>query len=152
MSHHSLIRYRLPATGEPVPLLHIAPSKTDIERILVISPELADVLAVIITRVRGPAARCPWSPADPLERAWHPPSPLLLQRRAGTETAFRAAPSATCSKPRWPERGRPTPRPAAHLHPTRLQTDVHHRALLTASPAHLPGDRRSPGHQCHPRL
>ena len=45
LSHHSLVQYRLPSTGELVPLLHIAPSKADVERLLVISPELADVLA-----------------------------------------------------------------------------------------------------------
>lgn len=28
-SHHSLIQYRLPTNGEVVPLLQIAPSKTD---------------------------------------------------------------------------------------------------------------------------
>ena len=44
LSHHSFIQYRLPATGELIPLLQIAPSKTDTERLLVISPELADVL------------------------------------------------------------------------------------------------------------
>ena len=31
ISHHSLVQYRLPATGELVPLLQIAPSKTDAE-------------------------------------------------------------------------------------------------------------------------
>jgi hypothetical protein len=34
LSHHSLIQYRLPSTGEVVPLLQIAPSKTDTERLL----------------------------------------------------------------------------------------------------------------------
>ena len=34
LSHHSLVQYRLPSTGEMVPLLHIAPSKTDAERLL----------------------------------------------------------------------------------------------------------------------
>ena len=34
LSHHSLIQYRLPATGELIPLLQIAPSKTDAERLL----------------------------------------------------------------------------------------------------------------------
>ena len=53
LSHHSLVQYRLPATGELVPLLQIAPSKTDAERLLVVSPELADVLSAIITRIRG---------------------------------------------------------------------------------------------------
>ena len=49
LTHHSLIQYRHPTTGELIPLLHIAPSKTDTERLLVISPELADVLSTIIT-------------------------------------------------------------------------------------------------------
>ena len=53
LSHHSLIQYRLPATGELIPLLQITPSKTDEERLLVISPELADVLSTIIGRIRG---------------------------------------------------------------------------------------------------
>ena len=34
LSHHSLIQYRLPTSGELVPLLQIAPSKTDQERLL----------------------------------------------------------------------------------------------------------------------
>jgi hypothetical protein len=36
LSHHSLVQYRLPSTGELVPLLSVAPSKTDAERLLVI--------------------------------------------------------------------------------------------------------------------
>lgn len=54
LTHHSFIQYRLPTTGELVPLLQIAPSKTDAERLLLISPELADVLSAIICRVRDP--------------------------------------------------------------------------------------------------
>lgn len=50
LSHHSLTQYRLPSTGELVPLLQIAPSKTDTERLLVVSPELADVLSTVIRR------------------------------------------------------------------------------------------------------
>ncbi|MEZ0095258.1 hypothetical protein [Streptacidiphilus sp. EB129] len=34
LSHHSFIQYTLPSTGEVVPLLQIAPSKTDQERLL----------------------------------------------------------------------------------------------------------------------
>ncbi|WP_345679974.1 hypothetical protein [Yinghuangia aomiensis] len=61
--HHSLVQYRLPTTGEIVPLLQIAPSKTDQERVLLVSPELADVLATIIRRVHDPApAPSPSSP------------------------------------------------------------------------------------------
>lgn len=59
LSHHSLTQYRLPSTGELVPLLQIAPSKTDTERLLVASPELADVLSTVIRRVRGPDGAIP---------------------------------------------------------------------------------------------
>ena len=94
LSHHSLIQYTLPSTGERVPLLQIAPSKTDAERLLVISPELADVLAAIISRVRGRdgALGCVAS-YDSHERVWNPPMPLLFQRRFGLE--HRAIPAAT---------------------------------------------------------
>ena len=44
LTHHGITEYRLPTTGELVPLLQIAPSKTDTERLLLVSPELADVL------------------------------------------------------------------------------------------------------------
>jgi len=87
LSHHSLVQYRLPGTGEVVPLLQIAPSKTDTERLLIVSPELADVLSAIITRLQQPSGKIPLVPAyDGHERIWLPPAPLLFQRRAGTET------------------------------------------------------------------
>ena len=94
LSHHSLIQYTLPGTGEPVPLLQIAPSKTDTERLLVISPELADVLAAVITRIRARdgALGCVAS-YDSHERVWNPPMPLLFQRRFGIE--HRAIPADT---------------------------------------------------------
>ncbi|NMO56076.1 site-specific integrase [Actinoplanes sp. TBRC 11911] len=86
LSHHSLVQYRLPTTGELVPLLQIAPSKTDIERLLVVSPELADVLSTIIQRVRGANRAIPLVASyDPRERTWSPALPLLFQRRVGTE-------------------------------------------------------------------
>jgi hypothetical protein len=88
LSHHSLIQYRLPATGELIPLLQITPSKTDQERLLVISPELADVLSTIIGRIRGDD-----QPDVPLvvsydqnERVYNPPMPLLFQHRRRLET------------------------------------------------------------------
>ena len=58
LSHHSLIQYRLPSTGELIPMLQIAPSKSDAERLLVIGPELAEVLSAIIRRVRVPPGPC----------------------------------------------------------------------------------------------
>ena len=87
ITHHSLVQYRLPSTGELVPLLQIAPSKTDSERLLVvISPELADVLSSIIRRVRGAIAAVPVIPAyDRTECVWLAPAPWLFQRRLGTE-------------------------------------------------------------------
>jgi hypothetical protein len=60
LSHHSFVQYRLPGTGELVPLLQIVPSKTDAERLLVISPELADVLSAIISRIRGTSHAVPF--------------------------------------------------------------------------------------------
>jgi len=53
LSHHSLIQYTLPGSGEIIPLLQIVPSKTDAERLLVSSPSYR--------RPRGrssPAVRC----------------------------------------------------------------------------------------------
>ena len=86
-THHSLVQYRLPSTGELVPLLQIAPSKTDAERLLVVSPELADVLSAIITRLQQPEGKIPLTARyDHHEHIWQPPAPLLFQRRAGTET------------------------------------------------------------------
>jgi integrase len=86
LSHHSLVQYRLPSTGELVPLLSVAPSKTDTERLLVIDPELADVLSAVITRTRGADGAIPLVPSyDIRERTWNPPMPLLFQRRIGLE-------------------------------------------------------------------
>jgi hypothetical protein len=86
ITHHSLIQYRLPTTGELVPLLQIVPSKTDEERLLVVSPELADVLSTIIRRIREPSGAVPLVPAyDHYECIWKPPAPVLFQRRFTTE-------------------------------------------------------------------
>jgi len=97
LSHHSLIQYRLPDTGQLIPLLQITPSKTDAERLLVISPELADVLSTIVARIRGgqPTVASVVS-YDKSERVYNPPMPLLFQWRRGlenrpvTETSLRS--------------------------------------------------------------
>jgi integrase len=96
LSHHSLVQYRLPTSGELVPLLQVAPSKTDQERLLVVSPELADVLAAIVGRVRDDEGRVPLVVSyDKNERVYNPPMPLLFQCRrrledhAVSETALR---------------------------------------------------------------
>jgi integrase len=87
LSHHSLVQYRTPGTGELVPLLHIAPSKTDVERLLVISPEVADVLAAVIRRVRDDTGAVPLVIAyDVHECEFTPPMPVLFQRRVGADS------------------------------------------------------------------
>jgi Phage integrase family len=97
LSHHSLIQYRLPGTGELIPLLQIAPSKTDAERLLVVAPELADVLSAIVTRIRDGQPHVPLAVSyDKNERLYNPPMPLLFQwrrrveNRPVTETSLRS--------------------------------------------------------------
>jgi len=86
LTHHSITEYRLPSTGELVPLLQIAPSKTDTERLLLVSPELADVLSAIVSRLRAPSGAIPLVAAyDVREKVWNPPMPLLFQRSIGSE-------------------------------------------------------------------
>jgi len=86
LSHHSITEYCLPSSGEVVPLLQIAPSKTDTERLLLVSPELADVLSAIVTRLRAPSGAVPLVPPyDIRERVCNPPMPLLFQRAIGNE-------------------------------------------------------------------
>lgn len=81
LTHLALISHRLPKTGEIVPLLQIVPSKADQERLLLVSPELASVLATIITRLRGEGGGSIRlvSRFDPHERLTGPPLPHLFQ-------------------------------------------------------------------------
>ncbi|SDJ02338.1 Phage integrase family protein [Actinokineospora alba] len=51
-THLGLVSYQLPDTGEIVPMLQIVPSKSNEERLLLVGPELASVLASIISRLR----------------------------------------------------------------------------------------------------
>ncbi len=84
ITHRSLAAYTLPTTGEVIPLLQITPSKTDRERLLVVSPELAEVLAVIIKRVRAGNEHVPLvARYDYAERVHSPPLPFLFQRPWG---------------------------------------------------------------------
>jgi Phage integrase family len=54
---------------------------------MLVSPELADVLATIISRIGGSAAAVPLVPTyDRHECTWSPPLPLLFQRRHGGDT------------------------------------------------------------------
>jgi integrase len=86
LTHQAITSYRLPSTGELVPLLQIVPSKTDVERLLLVDPELADVLSAIIYRIRTPNGAAPLVPAyDYAEKIWMPPMGLLFQRTVGGE-------------------------------------------------------------------
>lgn len=84
ITHRSFVSYTLPTTGEIIPMLQITPSKTDQERLLVISPELAAVFAEIIHRVRGDDEHLPLvSRYDAAERTHSAELPFLFQRRWG---------------------------------------------------------------------
>ena len=94
LTHHSLVQYRPPGTGELIPLLHIVPSKTDTERLLVVSPELADVLSAIICRIRDNTGTVPLAVTyDYHERIYGPPMPILFQKRVGLENRQISAPA-----------------------------------------------------------
>ena len=85
MTHLGLVSYKLPKTGEVVPMLQIVPSKSNEERLLLVSPELASVLASIITRLRAenngtvPLTRR----YDYYQRETGPALPHLFQHRNG---------------------------------------------------------------------
>ncbi|OHV43683.1 tyrosine-type recombinase/integrase [Pseudofrankia sp. BMG5.36] len=83
ITHLALVSHRLPNTGEIVPLLQIVPSKSNEERLLLVSPELASVLATIVTRLRADSGgTIPLTIRyDANERTEGPPSPHLFQRR-----------------------------------------------------------------------
>ena len=84
LTHGSVVAYTLPTSGEVIPLLQITPSKTDRERVLVVSPELADVLGTIIVRVCGGRDGLPLlSRYDSAERLHSPTLPFLFQRPWG---------------------------------------------------------------------
>ncbi|HTW10907.1 MAG TPA: hypothetical protein VME46_25630 [Acidimicrobiales bacterium] len=153
LSHHSLVKYSLPTTGELVPLLQVAPSKTDAERLLVVSPELADVLSEVIGRSPG-------------RRRGGPPGARLGLPRAclaGTVTFVVPAPSAVrepgvhgqlYKRPHQrstsAHRARGGRRQATALQPSRFPADVHHRSRHERpAPAHRPGDRRPPQPEHH---
>ncbi|MGI8814196.1 MAG: tyrosine-type recombinase/integrase, partial [Pseudonocardia sp.] len=85
LTHLALVSYRLPDTDELVPLLQILPLESDQERLLLVSPELASVLATIISRLRNTNSGVVplTSQYDRHERQARPPLPHLFQRKAG---------------------------------------------------------------------
>jgi hypothetical protein len=80
------VSYRLPESNELIPLLQVVPSKNNEERLLLVSPELASVLATIVTRLRGQnGGVVPSLPRyDRYERDVGPSLPHLFQRQRGS--------------------------------------------------------------------
>lgn len=87
ITHLGLISYKLPDTSEVVPMLQIVPSKANEERLLLVGPELASVLASIITRLRSEnGGSVPLTARyDGHERVMGPPLPHLFQHRHGAQ-------------------------------------------------------------------
>lgn len=84
ITHLALVTHRITGNGEVVPLLQIVPSKTNEERLLLIVPELASVLAAIVARIRGQDGLVPLvSRYDGHERTMGPSLPHLFQRQHG---------------------------------------------------------------------
>ena len=146
--HHSFVAYKLPSTGEIVPMLQIVPSKTDVERLLLVAPELGEVLAEIIHRVRQGRATLPLVAAyDPYERVWNPPAPLLFQcprgpaHRARSRTSIRRYLNHLLAVS-GPHR---CLQPTVDLHASRLPTAVCHRCPpLRSAAAHRRKGPRPP--------
>ncbi len=83
LTHLSIRQYRKP-DGQVIPLLQVAPSKSDQERILPASPELTAVLARIISRLTDGGTAVPLAiRRNERELTNSPPMPLLFQLRDG---------------------------------------------------------------------
>ncbi len=98
----SLRHYTPASTGKLVPLLHIAPSKLDRERLIPMSPELVSVLLAVVRRTRGCAKTVPLSVRyDPHEKVHGQPLPHLFAHRVGTAWRFSrfTTSAASCSRP-----------------------------------------------------
>lgn len=81
----SLRHYTAASTGTLVPLLHIVPSKTDIERLIPMTPDLVTVLVAVQRRAKDGSGRVPLSVRyDPHEKVHGEPFPHLFVRRIGT--------------------------------------------------------------------
>lgn len=82
LSHLSIRPYRKP-DGTVIPLLQVAPSKTDRERILPVSPDLARALSAIVARhTTGTGSAIPLAMRrDEHQREYSAPMPFLFQRQ-----------------------------------------------------------------------
>ena len=85
ITHCALVQYTMPKTRELVPMLQVVPSKSNAERLLMLSPEVTSVLATIVSRLRKlNGGTVPLTARyDPYERTIGAPLPYLFQRRRG---------------------------------------------------------------------
>lgn len=81
LTHLSIQPFRKP-NGEILPLLQVAPSKTDMERVLPVGPELAHVLGRIIQRVAQPNGALPLLRRFTAhKKTFSAPMPFLFQQQ-----------------------------------------------------------------------
>lgn len=86
LSQLSIRQYQRP-NGEVIALLVVAPSKTDQERVIPMSPELFHVIATIIRRLTDNRPSVPLATRyDKHERVTSAPQPFLFQRTIGQRT------------------------------------------------------------------
>lgn len=86
LTHLAIQPYKVPSTGETIPLVHIVPSKTDQERLIVAGPELVHVLAQVVSRVRDHTGSIALTQRwDVHEKTLGPPLPHLFFKRYGLE-------------------------------------------------------------------
>lgn len=84
LSHLSIRPFRKPS-GDVVPLLQVAPSKTEEERVLPVSPALAHVLSRVVQRHTARFGSIPViARHDYFERSYSPPLPYLFQHHYST--------------------------------------------------------------------
>ena len=96
--HMSIQPYKVPTTGETIPLLHFAPSKTDTERLMVAGPELVHVLYRVLSRITKDTGGAPLTQRwDSAEKVLSSPLPHLFVRRrgAGSQTVMTTATVST---------------------------------------------------------
>lgn len=91
LTHLSVRQYQRP-NGEVIALLVIAPSKTDRERVIPMSPELFHVIASVIRRHASQGRPIPLtSRYDRHDKVWSAPMPFLFQRTNGATAAVFSA-------------------------------------------------------------
>ncbi|MCF2526623.1 site-specific integrase [Yinghuangia sp. KLBMP8922] len=83
LSHLSIRRYQR-ANGEVIGLLVVAPSKTDRERVIPMSPDLFHIIACIVRRHTADGKTIPLlAKFDPHDKVWSADLPYLFQRLNG---------------------------------------------------------------------